>query len=59
MAPTVITKTKISPLGVIFVYCCQSPLFLEKGQEKLDRKWVLISSVPDVMPQALISLTPR
>lgn len=45
---TVTTETKISPLGVIFVYRCLRPLFLEKGQEKLDRGWVFISSVQTI-----------
>lgn len=33
---TVTTGTKTRPLGVIFVFRCLRPLFLEKGQENLD-----------------------
>lgn len=33
LAFTVINRTKISSLGVIFVYHCLRPLSLEKGQE--------------------------
>ena len=45
---TVTTGTKISPLGVIFVYHGLRLRCLEEGQEKLDRRWLFTSSVQSV-----------